>query len=82
LILSWVVIDWEEGEVVYGGGAGTPIPAAGGGRVFLSEPKVEPEETCRPRAPLEAIEELRPTVEPDALRVWDRSLAGCQPRFK
>jgi hypothetical protein len=63
--------------VVYGGGAGTPIPAAGGGRDFFSEPNAEPEETCRPRAPLEAMEDDRPIVEPEALRVWDRSLAGA-----
>ena len=71
MILPWVVIDWEEGEVVYGGGAAI-VPGAGGGNFFSN---VDPEDTCRPIPPgLEAIEGDLPT-DPDALRFWDMSFA-------
>ena len=78
MILPEVVMDWEDGVDVYGGGATTGAPPTGGGRVFFSY--ADDEETCRPMpapAPvLDAIDGDRPIPdEPEALRVCCSSLA-------
>lgn len=68
MISPVVVIDWEEREVVYGGGADT-CPGAGGGNFFSY---AEEEDTCLPTPALEAIEEARPIPgdpDPEADRV-------------